>query len=220
MRIVEGLVAAREAGDVDAQLRLHAQLWLDGPAAPEGRVGGPARELALAMNRTILRNDVPDDEGEAGVDAWARLEEIAVPTTVMWGDRDVPFGIETCEALADAHPGGAHARPRRRRAPAVARGARRARGGDSGQHVGPLTPAGGDRRPLRVRAETSTPSAVATTVSSTLKPPPDGFQANAWRSTATVLDGRARRGSRASCSPSGRPGGGRATRRPGSRARG
>ena len=56
------------------------------------------------MNETILRNDVPEDEGEAGVDAWARLEEIAVPTTVVWGDRDVPFGIETCEAVAARIP--------------------------------------------------------------------------------------------------------------------
>ncbi len=105
MRIIAPLMEAGEAGDVDAQLRLHAHLWLDGPAAQEGRVGGAARELALAMNEVIVRNDVPDEEGEAGVDAWARLEEIAVPTTVMWGDRDVPFGIETCEAIAGRIPG-------------------------------------------------------------------------------------------------------------------
>jgi len=105
MRIIGPLQEAGEAGDLDAQLRLHAHLWLDGPAAPEGRVGGPARELALAMNERILRNDVPDEEGEAGVDAWARLEEIAMPTTVVWGDRDVPFGIETCEAVAARIPG-------------------------------------------------------------------------------------------------------------------
>jgi pimeloyl-ACP methyl ester carboxylesterase len=102
MRIVGQLEAAR---DVEEQLRLHAWLWLDGPAGPEGRVGGPARELALAMNERILRNDVPEDAGEGDVDAWSRLEEIGVPTTLVWGDRDVPFGIETCRAVAARVPG-------------------------------------------------------------------------------------------------------------------
>ena len=105
MRIIEPLIAAGEAGDVDAQLRLHAHLWLDGPAAEEGRVGGEARALALAMNEIVLRHDIPDEVGEAGIDAWARLEEITLPTTVMWGDRDVPFGIATGEAIAARIPG-------------------------------------------------------------------------------------------------------------------
>jgi pimeloyl-ACP methyl ester carboxylesterase len=113
MGIVSGLEAAP---DVDEQLRLHAWLWLDGPAGPEGRVGGPARELALAMNERILRHEVPEDAGEGDVDAWSRLEEVRAPTTVVWGDRDVPFGIETCRAVvarirgARAHvlPGTAH----------------------------------------------------------------------------------------------------------------
>jgi pimeloyl-ACP methyl ester carboxylesterase len=102
MRIVAGLEAAR---DVAEQARLHAWLWLDGPAGPEGRVAGPARELALAMNERILRNDVPESAGEGDVDAWSRLEELRVPTTVIWGDRDVPFGIETCRAIAARVPG-------------------------------------------------------------------------------------------------------------------
>lgn len=83
MRIVGSLGAASERGDVDERLRLHAMLWLDGPAAPEGRVGGPARALALEMNRRILRNAVPEDEGGADVDAWSRLEEVRAPTTVI-----------------------------------------------------------------------------------------------------------------------------------------
>jgi len=112
MRIVRGLEAAEQTGDVEELARLHAWLWLDGPASPEGRVSGPARELALAMNRRILRNDVPEDAGEGDVDAWSRLEEIAVPTTVIWGDRDVPFGIETCRTIGARVPGArTHALP-------------------------------------------------------------------------------------------------------------
>jgi pimeloyl-ACP methyl ester carboxylesterase len=104
-RIVGPLEAAMEAGDVDEQLRLHAWLWLDGPAAPEGRVGGPARELAIAMNERVIRNAAPEDAGESDIDAWSRLGEIAVPTTVAWGDLDEPFGIETCRALLERIPG-------------------------------------------------------------------------------------------------------------------
>jgi pimeloyl-ACP methyl ester carboxylesterase len=105
LRIIGGLEAAGEKGDVAELGRLHALLWLDGPAGPEGRVGGRARELALEMNERILRNDVPDEVGAGDVDAWSRLEEIRVPTTVMWGDRDVPAGIETCRATAARVPG-------------------------------------------------------------------------------------------------------------------
>jgi pimeloyl-ACP methyl ester carboxylesterase len=104
-RIVEQLDAAYETGDVAALGRLHAWLWLDGPGGPEGRVGGRARELALEMNEHILRADVPEDAGAGDIDAWSRLEEVSVPTTVIWGDRDVPFGIETCLAIAARVPG-------------------------------------------------------------------------------------------------------------------
>ena len=102
MEIVRRL---QSATDIDEQLRLEAWLWLDGPAGPEGRVGGPARELALAMNEAILRNGAPEDAGEGDVDAWARLEELRMPTTVVWGDRDEPFGIATCRALVERVPG-------------------------------------------------------------------------------------------------------------------
>jgi pimeloyl-ACP methyl ester carboxylesterase len=104
-RIIEGLGAAGEAGDVGELLRLHAWLWLDGPASPEGRVTGAARELALAMNEIIVRNDVPDEAGASSADAWPRLEEIAVSTTVMWGDRDVPAISESCRVIAGRVPG-------------------------------------------------------------------------------------------------------------------
>jgi pimeloyl-ACP methyl ester carboxylesterase len=103
-RIVEQLEVAEEAGDVGELKRLHAWLWLDGPRGPVGRVGGSARELALEMNERILRNDVPDDAGAGDIDAWSRLEDVGVPTTVVWGDRDVPFGIETCRTVAARIP--------------------------------------------------------------------------------------------------------------------
>jgi len=112
IRILEQLEAADEANDVPELLRLHAWLWLDGPAGPEGRVGGRARELALAMNERIIRNGVPDDAGAGELDAWSRLEEVSVPTTVVWGDRDAPDIIESCRAVAARVPGArSHALP-------------------------------------------------------------------------------------------------------------
>lgn len=104
-RIEPALDAAYEAQDVEEIARLETWLWLDGPASPEGRVGGAARELALAMNRRILRNAVPEDAGTGDVDAWSRLPELAVPTTLVWGDRDVPMEIETAQAIAARVPG-------------------------------------------------------------------------------------------------------------------
>ena len=88
-------------GDLDQTNRLEAWLWLDGPGGPEGRVGGRVRELALAMNAVALRHDPPREAAavEPGQEAWPRLEQLAVPTTVAWGDLDVPFFAERCEQL-------------------------------------------------------------------------------------------------------------------------
>jgi pimeloyl-ACP methyl ester carboxylesterase len=104
-RIEPLLDAAHEAGDTAELARLEAWLWLDGPASPEGRVGGPARELALAMNRRILANAVPEDAGQGGVDAWSRLPDLTVPTTLIWGDLDVPMEIDMARAIAARVPG-------------------------------------------------------------------------------------------------------------------
>ena len=95
---LSGLLEAAD-GDLDEVNRLEAWLWLDGPRGPEGRVGGPARQLALDMNAVILGNDVPDDASSVDRDAWSRLHEVAVPVTVAWGDLDLPLLVERCEHL-------------------------------------------------------------------------------------------------------------------------
>ena len=100
------LDAATAAGDLDEVNRLETWLWLDGPSAPEGRVGGQARALALDMNAIILRNGAQEDEGGSGVDAWHRLGEIPVPVTVACGQLDVPFLIARSRELAHRLPGG------------------------------------------------------------------------------------------------------------------
>jgi pimeloyl-ACP methyl ester carboxylesterase len=98
---------AFEKGEVDEVNRLETWLWLDGPGQPEGRVGDPVRALVRTMNDIILRNDVPEDDGDSGLDAWERIEEIGVPATVASGDLDVPFLVKRSRKLAERLPAGA-----------------------------------------------------------------------------------------------------------------
>ena len=95
---------AMAAGDLAEANRIETRVWLDGPAEPEGRVSGPARSLALDMNAIILRNGVPEDTGNSGMDAWNRLDEVRVPVTVACGDLDVPFVISCSRELAARLP--------------------------------------------------------------------------------------------------------------------
>jgi pimeloyl-ACP methyl ester carboxylesterase len=102
------LEAAYEARDVKEINRLETWVWLDGPAQPEGRVGGAARELALDMNAIVIAVDSPEAESSSGLDAWSRLAEITVPVTVACGDLDVSFIVDRCRQLADRLPDARH----------------------------------------------------------------------------------------------------------------
>lgn len=77
--IDEQLDAAQDAETVN---RLEAWLWLDGPGEPEGRVGGEAREPALAMNAIALAGPGEAGAGAGDLDAWSRLEEM--PSRCTW----------------------------------------------------------------------------------------------------------------------------------------
>ena len=101
----DALDAAEAAGDLDAVNELEVRVWLDGPAAPAGRVSGPARDLALVMNAAVLRRGSSDDTGASGVDAWPRLGQVRVPTTVATGDLDAPYLVERAEDLLATVPG-------------------------------------------------------------------------------------------------------------------
>jgi pimeloyl-ACP methyl ester carboxylesterase len=99
---------AEAAGNKDELNRLETWIWLDGPGEQEGRVSGPARELALDMNEIIMRNDVPEDAGASGVDAWSRLGELTLPVTVACGDLDASYLVVRSRALAERLPRGRH----------------------------------------------------------------------------------------------------------------
>ncbi|MGT2427185.1 alpha/beta fold hydrolase [Amnibacterium kyonggiense] len=114
--ILGALERAERAEDVEEQVRLELHLWLDGPAAPEGRVGGAPRELAADMDRRILASGTHRDAGGSDLDTWHRLGEIRTPVLATWGDLDLPpdqpFYALTAERLGDAEarvlPGVAH----------------------------------------------------------------------------------------------------------------
>ncbi len=71
-RLIQLWEAAQTSGDIDEINRIEMWLWLDGPSAPEGRVSGPARTLALAMNAVALKNEIPEESGKSGLVAWSR----------------------------------------------------------------------------------------------------------------------------------------------------
>lgn len=103
-RFSDDLDAAAEAGDLAEVNRLEAWVWLDGPTAPEGRIGGAVRELFLEMNGIALASGLPEDAGDAGFESWPRLAEIDLPVTVAWGDLDLPHFVAGGETLAARLP--------------------------------------------------------------------------------------------------------------------
>ena len=97
------LEAAEAADDIERVNALEANLWLDGPAMPEGRVGGEPRALLLEMNATALGH--PELTGEIEPpSAWPRLGEISVPALVISGALDFPYIQAMCRHLAETIP--------------------------------------------------------------------------------------------------------------------
>ena len=96
---IERMEAAEASADVDRINTLEAHAWLDGPLAPEGRVGGAARALLLDMNELALRADQRGSE-IAPPPAYERVGEITVPTLLVWGDLDFAHIATRCEYLA------------------------------------------------------------------------------------------------------------------------
>jgi pimeloyl-ACP methyl ester carboxylesterase len=105
-RLDELIDAADAIDDQHEVNRLETWLWLQGPSSPEDRVGGAARDLALAMNAIVLANPDPENAGGSEVTAWSRLEQIRLPVTVAWGDLDLPLFAARSEELSARLPRG------------------------------------------------------------------------------------------------------------------
>jgi pimeloyl-ACP methyl ester carboxylesterase len=67
-------------------------------------VSGPARELALDMNRIVIANGESDADGSGGLDAASRVHEIAMPTLVACGELDIAIKARRSAELAHALP--------------------------------------------------------------------------------------------------------------------
>ncbi len=104
LEIDQQIVRADECGDLDEVNRLETHLWLDGPREVEGRVVGAPRELALVMNRIAITNEVSENSNHM-IDAWSRLSEIGVPTTVACGTFDAKHIVLRSEELGQRVPG-------------------------------------------------------------------------------------------------------------------
>jgi pimeloyl-ACP methyl ester carboxylesterase len=102
--LADAIDAAWNAGELEACNRLEVHLWLDGPGEPEGRVGGAARELALAMNRIVIANEQDGADGAGGLDTASRLHEITAPALVACGELDISFKRTRSAELAAALP--------------------------------------------------------------------------------------------------------------------
>ena len=102
--LTDAIDAAWTAGALERCNRLEVRLWLDGPSEPEGRVSGPARELALDMNRVVIANGAPDADGASGLDAASRVHEIAIRAIVACGELDIAIQVRRGAELAAALP--------------------------------------------------------------------------------------------------------------------
>jgi pimeloyl-ACP methyl ester carboxylesterase len=103
LQIDEQIVQAEERADLDDVNRLEIHLWLDGPREREGRVVGAPRELALDMNRIALANGISESSNQM-IDAWSRLTEVGVPTTVACGAFDANHILSRSEELCRRIP--------------------------------------------------------------------------------------------------------------------
>jgi pimeloyl-ACP methyl ester carboxylesterase len=90
--IIQELIAADQAGDLDRMNDLEVRLWVDGLYRSPEQVDAKVRERVSEMNRIALHNAALGTGAEQPLDPPAvnRLGEIIVPTLVIVGEVDVP----------------------------------------------------------------------------------------------------------------------------------
>lgn len=106
--VYDAMVKAFDAKALDQVNEYEAQIWLDGPYAPAGRVGGAIREKFLAMNKIALEYEMLELGSEVPLDppALNRLGELKLPTLVIYGDLDTPH-VQAAGRLMAEHITGA-----------------------------------------------------------------------------------------------------------------
>ena len=101
---IDALDVADEADDLAQINEIEANLWLDGPTSPKGRVGRALRDLFLDMNGIALNMPDLDQEIEPP-SAYEHVSLLSLPTLVILGGLDFPHVKECCRDLANTIPG-------------------------------------------------------------------------------------------------------------------
>ncbi|HEX9926131.1 MAG TPA: alpha/beta hydrolase [Anaerolineae bacterium] len=101
---IAALDDAEEANNLERVNMIEANLWLDGPSSPAGRVSGALRDLLLDMNEIALRMPILTQEIEPAL-AYKRLADLSLPVLVIWGELDFSHVQECCRYLVDTIPG-------------------------------------------------------------------------------------------------------------------
>jgi pimeloyl-ACP methyl ester carboxylesterase len=112
--------AAHDAGDVGGEVQIDAQLWLDGPTAPGGRVPGTVRAAFVAMDTPICAEGrVLGRPRLLEPPAAERLGDLRIPVLAIVGALDLSAALAAAEQIERqvprAHrivlPGVAHMAP-------------------------------------------------------------------------------------------------------------
>ena len=98
---LKALDEAEESNDLDRVNAIEANLWLDGPTSPTGRVDDELRDLFLDMNSIALRMPELTKELEPP-SAYERVSDLRLPALVIWGELDFPHIKERCRQLVDS----------------------------------------------------------------------------------------------------------------------
>jgi pimeloyl-ACP methyl ester carboxylesterase len=101
------MVAAFEAGDMDAAADAGVKMWIAGPNRPVEAIADEVRTLGRSMAAIILRNQAAGIGRELppARPALAELEMVATPTLVVSGRLDDPDILAIAEMLASRIPG-------------------------------------------------------------------------------------------------------------------
>lgn len=100
--IIQALIAADEAGDLERMNELEVRLWVDGLYRTAEQVNPVVRERVRDMNKIALQNAAEQGKLEPSPEgpAVGRLSEITVPTLVVVGEVDVPTTHAAAKLMA------------------------------------------------------------------------------------------------------------------------
>jgi len=91
---------AYQARDWNAAAELETRVWLDGPAAPEGRVEPPVRGGVSAMIQRVRSSPRDDVQPRPPAQPAAKnLGQVQCPTLVVVGALDTPYVRKTADVL-------------------------------------------------------------------------------------------------------------------------